>query len=93
MEFENALQNTKDTAPGREKVNYKKIKCLSDLSKATILDIMNRLWMHSYMPPEWKHATVIPIVKPGKDASKPESYRPISLTSCLCKVISDGEND
>ena len=39
------------------------------------------------MPPEWKHATVISIVNPGKDASKPESYRPLSLTSCLCKVM------
>ena len=83
MEFETALQNTKDTAPRREKANYKMIKCLSEASKATILEIMNRLWTHSYMPPEWKPATVITIVKPGKHASKPERYRQISLTSCL----------
>jgi hypothetical protein len=25
--------------------------------------------------------------KPGKDAKQPENYRPISLTSCLCKIM------
>ena len=30
---------------------------------------------------------VIPILKPGKDKNCPSSYRPISLTSVLCKVM------
>jgi hypothetical protein len=30
---------------------------------------------------------VIPILKPGKDPNEPESYRSISLTSCICKII------
>jgi Reverse transcriptase (RNA-dependent DNA polymerase) len=32
-------------------------------------------------------ATVILIPKPGKDPEKVESYRPIALTSCLCKLM------
>ena len=31
--------------------------------------------------------TVIPIPKPNKDHTDPLSYRPIALTSCLCKVL------
>lgn len=39
------------------------------------------------MPKTWKEAVVIPIRKPGKDPSKPISYRPIALTSNLCKIM------
>jgi potassium voltage-gated channel Eag-related subfamily H protein 8 len=30
---------------------------------------------------------VIPLPKPGKDPSDPISYRPIALTSCVCKTL------
>ena len=30
---------------------------------------------------------IIPIPKPGKDHSDPNSYRPIALTSCFCKTM------
>ena len=30
---------------------------------------------------------IIPIPKPGKDHSDPNSYRPIALTSCICKTM------
>ena len=29
----------------------------------------------------------IPIPKPGKDPAEPNNYRPIALTSCLCKTL------
>lgn len=32
-------------------------------------------------------AVVIPIRKPSKDPSNPTSYRPIALTSNICKVM------
>ena len=38
-------------------------------------------------PKAWSHAIVIPIIKPGKDPRLPTNYRPISLTSCICKLI------
>ncbi|EFX76748.1 hypothetical protein DAPPUDRAFT_248409 [Daphnia pulex] len=40
-----------------------------------------------FVPPEWETATIIPIRKAKKLADKPESYRPISLTSCLGKMM------
>ncbi len=38
-------------------------------------------------PAAWKHAVVVPILKPGKEAAKPGSYRPIALTSVMCKIM------
>ena len=32
-------------------------------------------------------AIVIPLLKPGKDHTDPSNYRPIALTSCLCKLM------
>ena len=39
------------------------------------------------MTSEWKKAIVIPIPKPGKDPTNPNSYRPIALTSRICKTM------
>ncbi|GFT70847.1 hypothetical protein TNCV_4163321 [Trichonephila clavipes] len=39
------------------------------------------------LPKIWKLSTVIPILKPNKDASECKNYRPISLTSTLCKLM------
>ena len=39
------------------------------------------------MPKSWKEATIIPIPKPSKDNTNPNNYRPIALTSCICKTL------
>jgi hypothetical protein len=38
------------------------------------------------IPDEWKTANVVPIFKKG-DKSKPENYRPVSLTSITCNTL------
>ena len=39
-----------------------------------------------FLPTDWRVANVIPIFKKG-DHSQPGNYRPISLTSVVCKVF------
>lgn len=34
----------------------------------------------------WKQAISVPILKPGKDPTS-SFYRPIAMTSCLCKIM------
>ncbi|GFY30467.1 putative RNA-directed DNA polymerase from transposon X-element [Trichonephila clavipes] len=41
------------------------------------------VWKEHCFRSSWKEAIVIPILKPGKVATDPLSYRPIALTSCL----------
>ncbi|PWU85059.1 putative Endonuclease-reverse transcriptase/Reverse transcriptase (RNA-dependent DNA polymerase) [Trypanosoma cruzi] len=38
------------------------------------------------IPVEWRRATIVPLLKPGKSPELLESYRPISLTSIVSKV-------
>ena len=40
-------------------------------------------------PEDWQYATINPILKPGKDPAEPNNYRPITLTSCLCKTLEE----
>ncbi|GFW60001.1 RNA-directed DNA polymerase from mobile element jockey [Trichonephila clavipes] len=47
--------------------------------------LVNNLYVRVF-PIAWKTATVIPILKPGKDPTQAESFRPIALLSILGKV-------
>ena len=40
-----------------------------------------------YIPDMWKKANIILLLKPNKDKQHPSSYRPISLLSCLGKLL------
>ena len=87
QEFEFALSTCGSTAPGKDNVNFEMISHLAPAAKVYLLQFYNHLWVKHLFPKEWKHAIVIPIEKPGKDPSNPNNYRPISLTSCLCKLL------
>lgn len=47
---------------------------------------MNKYWAAGEIPAEWKHARITFIPKPGKKICI-ENLRPISLTSCLAKLM------
>jgi hypothetical protein len=63
------------------------LKNLSDENKSHLQHLLNTLLNNSYIPPQWKQSIIIPLLKPDKPTDDPSSYRPISLTSCLCKVM------
>ena len=47
----------------------------------------NDMWETGQFPESWELATIIPIPKRGEDHAEPNSYRPIALTSCICKTL------
>ncbi|GFU65072.1 probable RNA-directed DNA polymerase from transposon X-element [Trichonephila clavipes] len=51
-----------------------------------ITSIINNILKVGYFPQLWKTASVIPILKPGKDPTLPDSFRPISLLPALSKI-------
>ena len=86
-ELKTALKKAHDSCPGSDKVHYQFLKHLPFTSISILLDIFNDVWQSGDFPSSWKEALVIPIPKPGKDSSDPNNYRPIALTSCLCKTL------
>ena len=63
------------------------LKHLPENSLETLLNIFNYIWTTGKFPEDWTLATIITIPKPGKDPAEPNNYRPITLTSCLCKTL------
>ena len=57
------------------------------ISESLAALINNSLSSGVYPQPEsWKESVEAPVLKPGKDTTKPVSYRPISLLSNVSKV-------
>jgi ribonuclease HI len=86
-EMDNALSTSKGSSPGPDDVHYEMLKQLPRVAKLKLLEIYNKIWEGDEFPESWTEATVIPILKPGKDPNQTNSYRPISLTSCVCKTL------
>ena len=73
-------------APGPDGVTNEMIANMGMMAKMKFLMFINRTWKESKIPSQWRTARVTPILKKGKPAGLPSSYRPISLTSCLGKI-------
>ena len=86
-ELKDAISKSHDTATGPDEIHYQMLKHLPLKSLQTLLDIFNNMWETGKFPENWELATIIPIPKPGKDHTEPTNYRPIALTSCLCKTL------
>ena len=86
-ELKTALSKAHDTAVGPDDIHYQVLKHLPEESLCVLLDLFNQIWVSGEFPDSWRQAIVIPIPKPGKDATSPSNYRPIALTSCLCKTM------
>ena len=87
QELKDAINTNKDTAPGPDGIHNRMLKNIPENSLIQLLNIFNRLYDTGFIPKEWKQATIVPIAKPDKDRQDPTNYRPISLTSCLCKTF------
>ena len=87
QELNSAIKRAKSgKAPGPDRIANEMIAHLGPLAKSTILKLINKTWKLGELPKSWKTANVTPTLKKGKPAGNPQSYRPISLTSCLGKV-------
>lgn len=74
------------SAPGEDGINNKTLRNLDDASITALADFANECWREGKLPASWKHAIVKFIPKPGKKLAL-ENLRPISLTSCIGKLI------
>ena len=86
-ELKSALQKCNDSAAGLDTIHYQLLTHLPDSALYVLLAVFNHVWTTGLFPTSWREAVVIPIPKPGRDLSNPNNYRPIALTSCICKTM------
>ena len=63
------------------------MKNLPNETLSLLLIIINEYWTSQTFPESWREALLLPIPKPGKDRQNPSNFRPIALTSCICKTV------
>lgn len=85
-ELKRATENLKDSAPGKDEILNIFIRHTDVNSLSYFLSLINIFLDSGIIPPDWKIQNIIPIFKSGKDPSLGSSYRPIALSSTLCKV-------
>ena len=73
-------------APGPDGLHPRILKELAHQIAPPLAQIFNACIITSSVPSEWRHAVVVPIFKKGKKQSA-SNYRPISLTSVVCKTM------
>ena len=86
-ELTDAVARSGSTSVGPDQIHYDFFRHMSEPQLQAILDLYNYLWTSDQFPEAWRHSYIIPILKMGKDCNQVQSYRPIQLTSCLCKLF------
>ena len=74
-------------APGPNGIPNRALKRLSKRAVSILSRDLYAVLRTHHFPQAWKHARVIYIFKPGKDASLSSSYRPISLLVSIGKLF------
>lgn len=86
-ELRTAINRTKNTTPGRSKIDKKQISMLPPSGNKFLLTIYNAMINTGFFPRKFKEATLTMIPKPGKPTTDPKNYRPISLLEVPGKIF------
>ena len=72
--------------PGPDKLHPYALKATAAEISPMFTHIFQQSLCCGRLPTQWKHTYVIPVYKKG-DKTDPKNYRPISLTSVICKTM------
>ena len=87
-ELQSAIKKMKGKgAAGPDNIPPLFLKSLGPLALQELLSIFNSSFSLAHCPRIWRVATIIPLLKAGKSPSEVASFRPISLTSCVVKLL------
>ena len=71
---------------GPDDIHAKLLSELAEQIASPLAELYNMTINRGYIPKEWKRANITPIFKKGSK-SNAGNYRPISLTSVICRVM------
>lgn len=80
-EVERVLEEAANNkAAGEDDIPYELLKMLGPKAR-------HKFWRGSELPTKWRKALIKALLKEGKDPKDTKSYRPISLLSCMSKLL------
>lgn len=87
-EISNAIDSLRNSsAPGSDGFAGEFYKAFKDLLAPKLLEVYDEALEKQLLPPTLREAIIILFPKPGKDPSKCESYRPLSLLNLDYKIL------
>ncbi len=87
-ELDSVLRNVNTkSAPGVDEIPYSFIINSPVIIKNFLINFINTSWSTGKIPNNLKHSIIKPILKPNKTKTDLNSYRPISLTSSISKIM------
>ena len=85
--LENAAKQLRATSPGLDDIDNTILKNLPINYASYLLKLFNKSWFSESLPDSWKISLLVPVIKASKDETKINSYRPISMLSCIGKLL------
>ena len=83
-----AINSSKNsTAPSADGLTIHELKHLGPLGIAYLTSLYNLSFQQATLPAIWKHAIILPLLKPGKLKDQGSSYRPISILCPASKIL------
>ena len=87
-EFQSAFKQIKVAkAAGPDEIAPDLLKHLPADVEVELLKTLNHSWLEGWCPQFSWHAVIIQFLKKDKDPQSVDSYRPIALTSTICKLL------
>ena len=86
-ELNAVLDNLKSSTPGHDDLHNMMLKNLPLDYRNWALNLINKSFLSSHIPQNWKQTIILPILKPNKSPLDVASYRPIALLPCFTKVM------
>ena len=81
------IKQLRNSSTGPDNIHNRCLKNHTESLVQHLTKLFNLILNVGYIPDMWKKAYIILLLKPKKDKQHPSSYRPISLLSCLGKLL------
>ncbi|KAM7284938.1 hypothetical protein ISCGN_031936 [Ixodes scapularis] len=76
-----------NTGPRTKRISMATLHNFPTAKKVRLLVDINTTWYTGIIPDQYKLSTLIPIPRPGKEQTTLADFRPVSLTSCICRMM------
>jgi len=86
-EIKDALRHAKNSAPGPDGIRYEDIGKLSEEELTDLARAFNNSITNATIHEDWMHSYLVPLPKPGKDHTKIQGYRVITMQNTIGKLL------